>query len=74
MASTADKPAQNKPLFADKTGLFANEPNLTANPANEFSSREMFVRMMLSVVIVIILGVAVLYVSKKFLPKSQSTS
>ncbi|MFC1677888.1 FliO/MopB family protein [Planctomycetota bacterium] len=67
--SGAEKAGEAKPLFADKGALFANEPNLAVSSADEFSSRGMFFRMMLTVVFVIILGIGAVYVSKKFLPK-----
>ena len=72
--SAADQEAKAKPMFTDKATLFATEPNLTDGSADEYSSREMFTRMMLMVGFVVILGVAAVYVSKKFLPKLTHAS
>ena len=72
--SAADQEAKAKPMFTDKATLFANEPNLADGSADEYSSREMFTRMMLMVGFVVILGVAAVYVSKKFLPKLTHAS
>ncbi len=49
--------------------LFANDPNFHGRPSDSVGGRELFFKMMLSVLLVIALGVAAIYVSKKLLPK-----
>jgi flagellar biogenesis protein FliO len=58
---------QAKPL--NFSSLFENDPNYSTSSANSLGTREMFFKMMLSVLLVVGLGVAVIYISKKFLPK-----
>ncbi len=60
---------QAKPLFNNSGSPFANDPNFSAAPANSPSTRELFFKMMLSVLLVVALGAAVIYISKKFLPR-----
>ena len=53
-----------------KTGsLFANDPNFSERQSDSAGSRELFYKMVLSVLLVVALGVAAIYVSKKLLPK-----
>jgi len=49
--------------------LFSSDPNLSMGSADGLNSRELFFKMMLSVLFVVGLGVAAIYISKKFLPK-----
>ena len=49
--------------------LFATDANLTAGSANSTGGRELFLRMTLSVVLVVILGVGAIYVSRRLLPR-----
>ena len=49
--------------------LFSSDPNLSAGSADGLNTRELFFKMMFSVLLVIALGVAAIYISKKFLPK-----
>jgi len=60
---------QAKPLSDNSSSLFANDPNFSLSSANSLGTREMFFKMMLSVLLVIALGVAAIYISKKFLPR-----
>jgi len=46
--------------------LFANDSNFPVGPADSPSSTELFFKMMLSVLLVVVLGVAAIYISKKF--------
>lgn len=70
VCSAQSAPAeQAKPLFNNSSSPFANDPNFSAAPANSPSTRELFFKMMLSVLLVVVLGAAVIYISKKFLPK-----
>ena len=49
--------------------LFANDPNFSGRPDGSAGNQELFFKMMLSVLFVVALGAAAIYVSKKFLPK-----
>ena len=49
--------------------LFANDPNFSERQSDSAGSRELFYKMVLSVLLVVALGVAAIYVSKKLLPK-----
>ena len=58
------------PFFGGgKTDGFANDPNFFLSSANSPGAREMFFKMMLSVLLVVALGAAAIYISKKFLPR-----
>jgi flagellar biosynthetic protein FliO len=57
-----------KPLSDDTSPLFANDPKPTVKPADNSGTRELFFKMMLSVLLVVVLGVTAIYISKKFLP------
>lgn len=70
--STTTGPA--KPLFDNSTSLFANDPNLSDKPPGSFDTRELFFKMMLAVLLVILLGVAAVYISKKLLPRITNLS
>ena len=58
-----------KSLTGNPKSLFANDPNFFNRQANQSGGQELFLKMILSVLIVVILGVAAVYVSKRFLPK-----
>ena len=68
---------ENSPVLASpqvraksKAGsLFANNPNFSGRPNGSAGNQELFFKMMLSVLLVVALGVAAIYVSKKLLPK-----
>lgn len=49
--------------------LFANDPDFSSRTNGSASSRELFFKMMLSVLFVVALGAAAIYISKRFLPK-----
>ena len=49
--------------------LFENDPNISTRKSDRPSSRELFFKMMVSVLFLIALGAAAIYVSKRFLPK-----
>ncbi len=49
--------------------LFENAPDFPTRTGDEPGIRELFFKMMLSVLFLVVLGVAAIYVSKKFLPK-----
>ena len=70
--SIADE--STKPLFEKSTSLFANDPNFSAGSGSSLSRRELFYKMMLAVLLVVILGAAAIYISKKFVPRITSLS
>jgi flagellar biosynthetic protein FliO len=49
--------------------LFENEPNFSTRKSGKPGIRELFFKMMFSVLFLVVLGVAAIYVSKRFLPK-----
>jgi flagellar biosynthetic protein FliO len=49
--------------------LFANDPDFSDRTNGSGSSRKLFFKMMLSVLFVVALGAAAIYISKRFLPK-----
>lgn len=66
--STEPEPVtENSKFKADS--LFANDLNLLTKRADNPGSREMFLKMILAVLLVIVLGAAAIYISKKLLPK-----
>lgn len=64
---TTAKPS--KPLFDNSSSLFTNDPNFSVGLAGSLNTRELFFKMMFAVLLVVVLGVAVIYISKKFLPR-----
>jgi flagellar biosynthetic protein FliO len=67
------KSATNEPAAKSLPDAYysipSNDSNFTVPQSGSFSTREMFNKMILSVLIVIILGIAAVYASKKFLPR-----
>ncbi len=49
--------------------LFENDSNFSTGTGDKPGIRELFFKMMFSVLFLVVLGVAAIYVSKKFLPK-----
>jgi flagellar biosynthetic protein FliO len=49
--------------------LFAGDPNFSKASGNSSSNKELFYKMMLSVLLVVALGAAAIYVSRKLLPR-----
>ncbi|MHC4425992.1 MAG: FliO/MopB family protein [Planctomycetota bacterium] len=63
-------PCQPQTGARHETGsLFANDPNFSGKPGYDTGSGELFVRAMLAVLFVVVLGAAAIYASKKLLPK-----
>ena len=60
--------------FDNSGSLFAKDPNFSAGPINNASTRELFFKMMLAVLIVVALGVTTAYFSKKLLPRITNLS
>ncbi len=48
---------------------FADDPNFFPTPTENMSTRKMFFKMMISVLLVVALGIAVVYLSKRLLPR-----
>jgi len=67
-ARSADE--HDKAIATPQKGLsFLNDPNFAGATEIDLSSKELFAKMALSVILVVVLGTAVLYVSKTLLPK-----
>ena len=49
--------------------LFENDPNFSTRTGDKLSTRELFFKMMVSVLFLVALGAGAIYVSKRFLPK-----
>ena len=59
----------------DSSGFaYGSDPNRIAGSDNDVSAGEMFFRMMLMVLLVIILGAAAIYLSRKLLPRFAQLS
>ena len=65
--STAAK--SETPSSYSSRSLSGNDANLFEGRADGVGTKELFFKMMLSVLLVIVLGVAAIYISKKFLPR-----
>jgi flagellar biosynthetic protein FliO len=75
ICSAQSAPAERtKSLFDNSSSSFENEPNFSTASTNSLGTRELFFKMMLSVLLVVFLGAAVIYISKKFLPKLTNPS
>jgi flagellar biosynthetic protein FliO len=67
-ASSADR-EKTETLAPETDTSFLSDPSLSDQPGSALSNGELFLKMMLSVVLVGVLAVAAFYVSKKVLPK-----
>jgi flagellar biosynthetic protein FliO len=56
-------------LFEGQNPAFSNDPNPITKGPNSLNTRELFFKLMVSVLLVISLGIAAIYASKKLLPK-----
>ncbi|MHC4518472.1 MAG: flagellar biosynthetic protein FliO [Planctomycetota bacterium] len=74
LAARAGDPNEVSPPTAETQGSFLSDPNLARQSDLSLGSGELFVKMMLSVVLVVILAVAALYLSKRVLPKVTKAS
>ncbi len=66
--SAAGGPESEKSNFRVGS-LFAGDPNFSKTPGNSSGNKELFYKMMLSVLLVVALGAAAIYVSRKLLPR-----
>jgi flagellar biosynthetic protein FliO len=79
-AADAEKPTSNsggKELEnsqSQSNSLFGNDPNLVTNSNNGPGVRALFFKFMVSVLFIVALGAAGIYVSKRFLPKITNLS
>ena len=62
--SATDKPME--PLFGNSNSLFANDPNVSVGSGGGLNTQELFLKMTFAVLLVMVLGIAAVYVSKKF--------
>jgi len=63
-----------KPLFNDSGSLYGNEPNRIGGLGNDVGMGDMFFRMILMVLLVVVLGAAAIYLSRKLLPRFTQLS
>lgn len=63
-----------KSLFGNVGFLYDNEPNRTGGLGNNVSTGDLFFKMMLMVVLVVVLGAAAIYLSRKLLPRFTQLS
>jgi flagellar biosynthetic protein FliO len=66
--SGADRPESENSVFK-ASALFANDPNFHAGAADSPGGQEFFAKIMLSILLVVALGAAAIYVSRKVVPK-----
>ncbi len=62
-------PEAAKPSFESQNPIFAKDPNFITKGPDSLNTRELFFKLMVSVLLVIVLGVAAIYASKRLLPK-----
>ena len=65
--STSAEPT--KPLFDNSSLSFSKDPNLFTKEYHSPSIGNLFFRAVLAVLLVVVFGVAAIYISKKFLPR-----
>ena len=54
--------------------LFENDPNFSTRTGDKLSTRELFFKMMVSLLFLVALGAAAIYISRRFLPKITNLS
>lgn len=64
--STTD--GTTKSQLDDSHFLFTNDPNSSTAATKNLGSQELFYKMMLAVLLVVVLGITAIYISKKFMP------
>ncbi len=62
-------PEAAKPSFESPNPVFAKDPNFITKGPDSLNTRELFFKLMVSVLLVIVLGAAAIYASKRLLPK-----
>lgn len=73
--SLSDQPyTQHITASKSDSSLFANDPNFWAESDGGLSTQELFYKMMFAILLVVILGTAAIYISKKFVPRITSLS
>ncbi|RKY24951.1 MAG: hypothetical protein DRP62_02515 [Planctomycetota bacterium] len=58
-----------KAAIGSQQSAIVGDPNVSVGSAGSADTRELFFKMMFAVLLVVVLGTAAIYVSKKFLPK-----
>lgn len=62
-------PETAKSSFKGQNPIFASDPNRFTTAPERLETRELFLKMMVSVLILVGLGIATIYASKRLLPK-----
>lgn len=65
--SSANSPA--KSTFNNSGSLFTDDPNSSVESGGSLGARELFYKMMVAILLVVGLGAAAIYVSKKLVPR-----
>jgi len=68
-AQQAGPQKTQKTVHSNTSPLFAKDPNFCTRPTDKLETRELFFKMMLSVLLVVGLGAGAIYFSKKLLPR-----
>jgi len=68
-SAQSDANESTKSLFDNPGSLYNNQPNLTVGPAGNPGTGELFFKMILMVLLVVVFGVIATYLSKKVLPR-----
>ncbi|MHC4076675.1 MAG: flagellar biosynthetic protein FliO [Planctomycetota bacterium] len=68
-SAQSDADESTKSLFYKSDSLYGNQSNLTAASDDNFDTGELFYKMMLMVLLVVVFGAAAIYLSKKLLPR-----
>lgn len=70
LCSAQSPQTPSKEPISQTSNIFStNDPNLTFAPSDSAGTQELFYKSMTGVLFVIVLGIAAVYVSKKFLPR-----
>ncbi len=72
--SAVDEPGKSLSDSSTSSPQFTNDPNFWAGTGGGLSTRELFYKMMLAVLLVAVLGTAAIYISKKFVPRITNLS
>lgn len=75
LMTVSSRLAGNEPKLENSkskaSSLFINDPNFSMAANNNYGGSEMFFKMILSIGLVVVLGIAAIYVSKKLLPHAS---
>jgi len=62
------------PAFDKSTSLFTSDPNFSTGSDRNLTTRELFYKMMFAVLLVVAMGTAAIYISKKLMPRITNLS